>query len=243
MTDESNTPSPENIDTPTSEERENAPGPAPSDTEPSRAELRERLDELRAEVTRLRAQQVRSQSGTGNWFQRHPVLSVSLVAGLGVAAGYGVSRLRARPPRTLSERAKQRLEQFTEDASKIAKRLQSDWGDRAALSGKELRKRAADVGQQLAKGAKTASERARTSGENASASLQDATKNAAQRVRDASTSATSEAEAAVEEQVEALTEAAGAEPDDQDRSVAQMLLTVGGLAAGGYLATKLRQLL
>lgn len=241
MTNDSNTPSPDNTDTPTSEEWENSSGPAPSDTEPTRAELQERLDELRAEVTRLRAQQVRNSSGKGNWFQRHPALSVSLAAGLGAAAGYGLSRLRARPPRSLSEQAKQRLEQFTEDASKIAKRLQSDWGDRAAKSGKELRKRAADVGQQLAKGAQTASERARTSGEKASTSLQEATNSAAQRVRDASTSAATEAEAAVGEQVEALTEAAGTETDEQNRSVFQMLLTVGGLAAGGYLATKLRQ--
>ncbi len=241
MTGNSNTSSPESTDSSSSEERTDPSSTASSETEPSRAELRERLDELRAEVTRLRAQQIRNESGGGSWFQRHPVLSASLAAGAGVALGVGISRLRARPPRTLSERAKQRLEQFAEDASKIAKRLQGDWGDRAAKSGKELRKRAADIGQQLATEAQSASERARKTSGAASASVREATKSAAQRVRDAGSSATSEAEAVVEEQVEALTEAAGADAEEEGRSVAQVLLTVGGLAAGGYLATKLRQ--
>ena len=240
MTNQPNSSSPENANTPTPHEQKDAPAEGASDAKPSRAELRERLDELQAEVTRLRAQQIRNESGS-NWCQRHPVVSISLAAGIGAVAGYGISRLRTRPPRSLSEQAKQRLEQFTEDASKVAKRLQKDWGDRAAKSSKELRKRAADVGEELAKEAQSASERARKTGESASSSLRSATERAAQRVRDASTSATSEAEAAVEEQVEALTKAASAGSDEQSRSGMQMLLTVGGLAAGGYLATKLRQ--
>lgn len=242
MTDDPNTSSPPHSDSEGGEQNEaSAHSEKPNASQPSRKELQERLDELRAEVTRLRAQQVR-RSSQSNWFRRHPVLSVALIAGLGAAAGYGTAKLvRPRPPRSLSSQAKERLDRLAQEASQIATRLQNDWGEEAAKRGGELRRRAAKLGRQLANEAQSASKRAQSAGAGASSSLRKATASAAQRVRDASTSVAEEAETAVEESGAVLADAADAAADKNGRSVTQTLLTLGGVVAGGYLASKVRQ--
>lgn len=220
---------------------------------PSRDELEHRLEELNAEVTRLRARQARSESKK-SWVQRHPVASVVGGLALGAAAGYGAARLfRSRPPETLSGQARQRLQNLTADASKAAKRLQKDWGDRAATRGRDLRERAAAVGKDLMTDAQTAgetlrkeatsaTERAQRAGEEAGTALRDTAEKTVQRVREAGESAASEAEDVVDTQLEALSDTAGTTVDDEeDASTTALWLTVGGIVAGGYLATKLRQ--
>lgn len=246
MTDDAKTTSPPDSDAANSSTHHEAP--TEHEEKPSREELRQELNELRAEMTRLRAQQAQASTTRSSWVQRHPILTLALSAGLGAAAGYGASTLlRPRPPRTLSAHARQRLERLTDEAAQIAGRLRKDWGDRAAKGGKEVRRRAAEVGRQLAREAqaagenlreeaKTASSRAR---KEASAALREATEKASERVRSASGSAAEQAEKVVEEQVEALTDAA--DPSEGGPSVSRVLLTVGGVLAGGYLASKVRQ--
>jgi ElaB/YqjD/DUF883 family membrane-anchored ribosome-binding protein len=224
-------------------------------------DMHELLGELRAEVTRLKAEEARAKAQ--NWIQRHPLLAVTLSMGVGAAAGYGVSEaVRPRPPRTLSERARQRLRGLRGDASELAARLRDRLRERAATSGAQLRERAEETGRRLSEEAQQvrerareeagevagkASEQARSLGEEASDRLRAATDEATRRLRERRADAADEArelgEALGETASEAVEELTDGEPEatDAGRPFARSLFALAGLAAGGYLASKVRQ--
>jgi ElaB/YqjD/DUF883 family membrane-anchored ribosome-binding protein len=229
-----------------------------SEEEPSQAQrdMHELLGELRAEVTRLKAEQAKEQAQ--NWIQRHPLLTVVLSMGVGAAAGYGASRaVRSRPPQSLSEHARQRLRQLSGDARKVASRLRERLGERATRSGEQLKQRAEQTGRRLAQEAqragesarREATERARQFGEEASERFREAKDEAAKRVQegqeDALEGAQELGEVLGEQASEALDEytesAADSTSDEDSRSYTRSLLTLAGIAAGGYLATKVRR--
>jgi ElaB/YqjD/DUF883 family membrane-anchored ribosome-binding protein len=216
--------------------------------------MHELLGELRAEVTRLKAQQAKERAQ--NWIQRHPLLAIALSSGVGAAAGYGASMaFRPRPPRTLSERARQRLRGLGGDARELATRLRKRLGEQAARSGEQFRERAEKTGRRLAEEAqragesarREATERARRLGEEATERLREATEEASQRVREGREDALEEArelgESLGEQASDALQEYTDdpSEPaSDDGRPFTRSLLALAGLAAGGYLAAKVR---
>jgi len=213
---------------------------------PSREELRKRVDELRAELTRLQAQRANAQT-PGSWIQRFPLLTIALVLGTGVALGCGLAAAgRSRPERSLSDRGKERLKRLGREASELAERLRKEWSEQAAEEGEQFRKRASEVGKRLAKKARAvgaaarkeadaATERARQAGEDASATVQQATGQTARRVQDAGTAAVEDARASVERTFGRATDGS----NGSSRSATRALLTVGAMLAGGYIAAKL----
>ena len=224
------------------------------DTPTAQQDLHELVGELRAEVTRLKAKQAKARAQ--NWVQRHPLLALTLSVGVGAAAGYGAATaFRPRPPRSLSEHARQRLRDLTGDARKVASRLRRQLQDRAAESGQHLRSRAEETGRRLAEEARQgaqeaagrASEQARKLGEEASGRVREATDEAKKRMQERRKAAGEEAreigEALSKRATEAVKRASGSEdPETQDaRPFRRSLLALAGLAAGGYLATKVRQ--
>jgi gas vesicle protein len=212
-------------------------------------DLTELVDELRAEITRLKAQQAKAQ--TRNWIQRHPLLTVALSIGVGSAAGYGAAMaFRPRPPRTLSERARQRLRHLTDDAREVAARLRQQVGDRASASGAHLRSQAEDTGRRLASGAleagEAAREGARSFAQGAGERLRDASDEVRHQIQERGEKAAEEVQSlgedatdAAEQYAEQLVDTA-ADSSEEGRSTTRTLLTLAGIAAGGYLATKLR---
>jgi gas vesicle protein len=223
--------------------------------------MHELLGELRAEVTRLKAEQAKERAQ--NWIQRYPLLAVTLSVGVGAAAGYGTSMaLHPRPPRSLSEHARQRLRELTGDARKVATRFRQQLGERAAQSGEQLRKRAEETGRRLAEEAQHAGESARREakeaagrasvqarkfGEETSERLREATDEAKQRVQERQKEAVEEAlelgETLGEQASEALdeyTDSMAETSKNEGRSFTRGLLAVAGIAAGGYLASKAR---
>lgn len=212
-------------------------------------DLTEVVDELRAEITRLKAQQAKAR--TRNWIQRHPLLMVALSIGVGSAAGYGAAMAtRPRPPRTLSEQARRRLRRLTDDAREVASRLRREVGDRAAASGARLRSRAEDTGRRLASEALEAGELARKGAQafakDAGERLRDVSDDVAQQLRERGGEAAREAQEFGEEASEAAEDYAQqladtvSESPAEGRSTGRTLLALAGIAAGGYLATKLR---
>ena len=150
-------------------------------------DLRALIRELRAELTRLKAHQAKARAK--NWIQRHPLLTMLLSGGVGAAAGYGAAMAtRPRPPRSLSEHARQRLREVTDDARRAASRLRKQMGDRAARSGAEIRRRAEDTSRKLAEDAQQAGDVARREAQDfaksASERLQKATSEAGKRLRE-----------------------------------------------------------
>ena len=221
-------------------------------------DLHELVGELRAEVTRLKAQKAKARTKT--WIQRHPLLALALSAGVGGAAGYGAAMaVRPRLPRSLSGHARQRLRELTGDARAVADRLRKQLSDRAARSGAELRSRAEERGRQLAEEAQQAgdsarreaqeavgraSEQARKLGEEASERVREATGEATKRLRERRQAASDQArelgEALGKRASEAVTGSDGAEASDEDRRISGTLLALAGIAAGGYVASKVR---
>lgn len=246
---------PENTDT-------DAPSDADEDTATAQPQedLYELLGELRAEVTRLKAEEARARAQ--NWIQRHPLLAAALSMGIGAAAGYGLSEaFRARPPRSLSERARWRLRGLGGDAQEFASRLGNRLKERAARSSTQLReqvektgRRLSDETQQVGEQARReaqemagqASDQARSLGEDASERLREATDEAARQLQErrgeAADGVRELGEKLGETASEAVEDVAGGESVEEDeRSVARSLFGLAGLAAGGYFASKVRQ--
>lgn len=202
------------------------------------------LGELRAEVTRLKAHRAKEQAQ--NWIERHPMLSVALASTVGAAVGYGAATYARRPP-TLSEQARHRLRQLVNDAWQVAGTVGRDLSKRAAKSGQDVRERAQKTGGRLAQEARKAGETAQEEagafaqrlGAEAGETIRQATKEASRRIRERGEGAGEKASEAIREQAESVQEAV---PDVEDPSrLKQSLWTMAGLAAGGYLAAKVRR--
>jgi len=228
----------------------------------AKTDMHELLGELRAEVTRLKAENAKAEAQ--NWIQRHPLLAVALSMGVGAAAGYGASSaFRPRAPRTLSEHARERLRRLSDDARELAVRMGQRLGEQAAASGAEVRKRAERAGQRLAREAReagmsasreaqdlarSASEQARRAGEEASQSLREATDEAARRFEERRTKAGEDArelgkalgEKASERVKKYAADGSSDASESSGRPFTRSLLALAGLAAGGYLAAKVR---
>ncbi len=226
------------------------------ETRPEGEDLNDLVQELRAELTRLKAQQAKVRAQ--NWVQRHPFLTVLLSAGVGAAAGYGASvAARPRAPRTLSEHARDRLRRLTDDARQAASELREEIGTRAARSGAQLRERAERTGRQVASQAQEAGRSAqREAGDvakTASDRLREVTDEAAKRLRNRGSEAAEEAKEFSEQLGEQATEAVGdyteavsdsvseATTSKNGRSLTGTVLALAGMAAGSYLASRVRQ--
>lgn len=227
---------------------------SPSSTDQN--DLHELVRELRAEVTRLKAQQAKARAK--NWIQRHPLLTMVLSVGIGGAAGYGAAAaFHPHPPRTLSGHARQRLQGLTKDARELASRLRGQLEDRAARSSAQLRERAQETGHRLAEEAQEAGETAQREAQSfartASERLRDATDEASRRFREGTEKAGRDArdvrEALEDRASDVVDEYGGAVSDSVSegteagggRTFIQSLLTLAGIAAGGYLASRVRR--
>jgi len=225
--------------------------PPSSNDEQTVQELNEVIGELRAEVTRLKAQQAKKQAKS--WVQRRPFLAVALSSLLGAAAGYGAAVATRRRPPSLSEQARRRLRRLADEARRVAAGVGRDLSERAARSGEDVRKQAQETGQRLAKQARErgeglrrqaedlarrASKRAERVGTEAGETLRRATKEASEEARELGERLGEDAEEAIEEQAESVQEALPA--DGSPSTFRRTLYTIGGLALGGYLASKLR---
>lgn len=229
-----------------------------SPDEESFQKMQELLGELRAEITRLKAN--RAKERAQNWIQRHPMLAVTLSSALGAAAGYGAAVATRPAPPTLSEQARRRLRRLADEARRVAGDVGRELTQRAAQSGEKARERARETGRRLAQEARAvgesaqreaqglarrASERAQRAGTDAGETLRRAAREATRRVREGRESASEEAREfadeaseAVETQAEAVKEAVSTA--DTSR-LKRSLWTIAGLTAGGLLAAKLRR--
>lgn len=211
-------------------------------------EMHEVLGELRAEVTRLKAQ--RAKKRAKSWVQRRPFLAVTLASLVGAAAGYGAAAASRRGPPTLSEQARRRLRRLADEARHVATDVGKGLSDRAARSGQEIRERAQKAGERWAKQARQqgegaqewarrTSERAQRLGSEAGQNLRRKTEEASEEARELGKTLAEEAEGVVEEQAESVREAVSA--TEGSSRLRRSLLTITGLAAGGYLASKVRR--
>lgn len=218
-------------------------------------DLHELVGELRAEITRLKAQQAKARAK--NWIQRHPLLTMALSIGVGGAAGYGIATaVRPRRPQTLSEHARRRLERLSENARRVASQLRDQVGDRAARSGAQLRERARETSQRLAEEAQEAGQSAQREAQDfarsASERIREATDEASRRIRERRQAASEDARELGEALGERASEVVGeysdavsdklstSTDDEEGRTFTRSLLTLAGIAAGGYLASKVR---
>lgn len=215
----------------------------------STEDLHKTLGELRAEVTRLKAQQAKQQAKS--WIERHPMLAVTLSSLLGAAAGYGAAVATRSSPPTLSEQARGRLRDLADEARRVASDVGRDLSTRAARSSQEARKHAQETGERLAKQAqesgegvrretqellRRASKRAQRMGAEAGEQIRHATEEASEEARELGESLAEEAEETVEEQAESVRETLSAK--EESSGLRRSLFAVAGLAAGGYLAAK-----
>ncbi|WP_263835354.1 hypothetical protein [Salinibacter sp.] len=215
-------------------------------------EMNDLLEELRAEVTRLRAQQAKKQAES--WVQRHPFLALTISSLAGAAAGYGAARATRPQPPSLSERARGRLRRLADEAQRVATGVGKDLSERAARSGEGVRNRAEETGRRLADQAqkqgaglrkqaedlaRRASEQARRAGTETGETVRQATAEASDEARELGARLADEAEDTIEEQVESAQETLAGE--DESSALRQSIFTVAGLAAGGYLAAKVRR--
>ncbi|WP_263789767.1 hypothetical protein [Salinibacter sp.] len=228
---------------------------APSDestADKTAQEMNDLLEELRAEVTRLRAQQAKKQAES--WVQRHPFLALTISSLAGAAAGYGAARATRPQPPSLSERARGRLRRLADEAQRVATGVGKDLSERAARSGEGVRNRAEETGRRLADQAqkqgaglrkqaedlaRRASEQARRAGTETGETVRQATAEASDEARELGARLADEAEDTIEEQVESAQETLAGE--DESSALRQSIFTVAGLAAGGYLAAKVRR--
>jgi len=226
----------------------------------ARKEIHELLGELRAEVTRLKAEEARARAQ--NWIQRHPLFTVVISVGVGAAAGYGASQaFRPRRPQPLSKRVRKRLRGIGGDAQELAARLRDRLKERAAQSGTNLRNRAEETRRRLSEEAQKAGEQARQEAkevaDQASKQARSFSQDASERFREATGEAKrrlserrSEAVEGARELGEKIGETAsetiqnrtgGESKSDRGRPFARSLMALAGLAAGGYLASKVRR--
>ena len=228
---------------------------APSDestVDKTAQEMNDLLDELRAEVTRLKAQQARKQAES--WVQRHPFLALTISSLAGAAAGYGAARATRPQPPSLSAQARGRLRRLADEARRVATGVGKDLSERAARSGEDVRKRAEETGQRLAERAqeqgdgireqaedlaRRASEQARRVGTEAGETVRRATAEASDEAREIGEQLAEEAGETIEEQAASVQETLPAE--DESSALRQSIYTVAGLAVGGYLAAKVRR--
>ena len=215
-------------------------------------EMNDLLEELRAEVTRLRAQQAKRQAES--WVQRHPLLALTISSLAGAAAGYGAARATRPQPPSLSEQARGRLRRLADEAQRVATGVGKDLSERAARSGEDVRKRAEETGQRLADQAqkqgeglrrqaedlaRRASDQARRMGSEAGETVRRATVEASDEAREIGEQLAEEAGETIEEQAESVQKTLTGE--DESSALRQSIFTVAGLAAGGYLAAKARR--
>jgi len=196
------------------------------------------LDELRAEVSRLKADYAQSESQT--WAQRHPYLAVMGATGLGAVAGYSIAvALRPAPRPPLTDRARRRLRRLTEEAHDVAGKLSEDVQRQASDVGTRLAEDAQDIGTAARTEAESlaasASEGAQKAGEDASRALQEATNRLVTRLRKQNGAS----EAKVQQIVDRIREAVSTSDEDARGGLGSSLLSVAGLAVGGYLLRRL----
>lgn len=234
------------------EESAEAPPDESAAQDTTTREMNELLGELRAEVTRLKAEQAKKQAES--WVQRRPFLAVALSTVMGAAVGYGAAVATRSQPPSLSEQARRRLRGLADEARRVATDVGKDLSDRAARSSTDVRKRARETGQRLAKKAqergkgirkqagdlaRQASERARHVGAEAGETVRRATADASEEAREFGEGLAKEAEEAIEEQAESVEETLSG--DEGPSTFRQSLYTIAGLTVGGYLAAKLRR--
>jgi hypothetical protein len=220
---------------------------------PTREELNELVTDLRAEVTRLKVERAKAETQT--WMQRNPGLAALLSVGLGVAAGYGLARWTApKPPERLSDRTRKALQDLAGRAQKAAADVSVDLEDRAARAGEGAR----EIGRRLLEDAERAGAAA---GERA----RDWSREAARRAQELSTETSERAQRAQEEgskrareigeqiagdveQAEEELERRARETADTVRSslpsanssLTSSVVSVLALAAGSFVAKKLK---
>jgi ElaB/YqjD/DUF883 family membrane-anchored ribosome-binding protein len=219
-----------------------APNDAPVEAEPdvtdaetsrsemSREEMEELIQELRAEVARLKVQQ--SRADATSWLQRNAGTALALGSVLGAAAGYGLSKaLRPTPP-PLSERARKEIQRLLNQTLDTASETGRSVGERASRAGAAAREQAQSTGRRLAQEAET---------------LRDVTRTQADAWRRQAAEELDRAEKAVEEQAREASERAREAADTVRTSVEANKTSIGTtvgsvllLAAGSYLASKAR---
>ena len=207
------------------------------------------LDELRAEISRLKADRARAQSKT--WVQRHPYLAIMGATGLGAVAGYGVSTaLQPAPRPPLTDRARRRLRRLTEDAHNVAGKLREGVQRQAKEAGDQVRERASDVGQRLADDAQNLGAAARAEAEELAASAsegaQKASGDASQALREATNRLVTRlrkqngaSKATVQNIINRIRETGSEAEESSGGRLRSSLLSVAGVAVVAYLLRRL----
>jgi hypothetical protein len=203
--------------------------------------LQDELEELRAEVTRLRARQAEQQDRS--WLQRHPLWALSLTAVVGGAAGYGLAVATRQPPPPLSEQARRRLRAIADEARRAAQDVGEELSDRAARSGEQVRAQARKQGATVREEAGTllreAAARAREAGTDAGESLRTATQEATDEAQAAGEALAEDAGAALDDASDAAQEALTSA--NRSPALRQSVYAAAGLAAGLALLARLRE--
>lgn len=227
-------------------------------------DIHELVGELRAEVTRLRAQEAKERAET--WIQRHPLLAMTLSVAVGTTAGYTLARvLQPRDQSSLSDHLRERLRELTGDAKHAAARWGRHLGERAARSGAAVQDRAERAGRRFAREAqergraaqreaqelaRAATGRARQAGTEASERFQEATDEARSHLQRQGESASEEVrelgEALGEKASETVEQYVGSEASETDSQTRggvffRALIALAGIGAGGYLASVVRR--
>lgn len=236
-----------------------AASPDPDEAAPTpksnrgRREMDDLLTDLRAEVTRLKVERAKAETQT--WMQRNPGLAALVSVGLGAAVGFGIARWRApKPPERLSDRTRKALQDFADRAQKAAADVSVDLEDRAARAGEGAR----EIGRRILEDAERAStkagerardwgrqaaERARELQQETSERAQRAQREGAERARGLGKQLAADIEKAEEEVERRARETADtvrSSMPDSSRSLGQSVVSVLALAAGSYLAKKLK---
>lgn len=218
-------------------------------------EMEALIAELRAEVTRLKVEQAKTKAQT--WVQRNPAIALLLASGLGAVAGAGIARATRPTPPTLSEHARQELDEILDEARHRASGLGRDVTERASKAREQARSRAQETGKRLAQEAESvtalARERAREFGQLASERAQSWSEELAQRAQELQAAS---GERARRLRAELVRDVARAEDEvgrraqaaadvvrtsiDENRTVAGTVSGVLALAAGAYLARTVR---
>jgi len=229
---------------------ESAPTP---ESDRVRTEMDDLLTDLRAEVTRLKVERAKAETQT--WMQRNPGLAALLSVGLGAAVGFGVARWRApKSPQRLSDRTRKALHDFADRAQKAAADVSVDLEDRAARAGEGAReigrriledaeRAGARAGERARDWGRQAAERARELQKETSERAQQAQQEGAARARDLGKQFAEDIEKAEEEVELRARETADrvrSSMPNSSRSLGQSVVSVLALAAGSYLAKKLK---
>lgn len=252
--------SPPDVDRSSSENEHRTDTPASE----LKRDMHELVGELRAEVTRLRAQEAKERAQT--WIQRHPLLATALSVAVGTATGYTLGRvLQPRGQGSLSDHLRERLGELTGDAKHAASRWGRHLGERVARSGAAVQNRAERAGRRFATEAqergraaqrdaqelaRAATGRARQAGAEASERVQKASDEARTHLRRQGEKASEEVrelgEALGEKASDTLEQYGGSDESDTDPGTGggiffRALFTLAGIGAGGYLASLVRR--